>query len=314
MRPCDAEPGPSSSVQQGFRPIGDHLCGIEIELAAQSVALRTSAVHAVEGERPRLQYGHVDAAIGAGQLGGVHALLAADHGHLHQPVGHLHRQLNRAGQPPLDSRPHQQAVHHQLDGVVLALVKLNIFIRNLPQLAVDAGAGVSLLHQAVKLLAEFALASAHDGRHHHHAVFRLQGDHLLHDLLGRLARDGAPALRAMRHPDGGVEQPQIVVNFGDGADGRARAAAGGLLLDGDRRAQAVDAVHVGPLHLVEELAGVSGKRLDVAPLALGVDGVERQRRFSRTAEAGDDGERVARNLDADVLQIVLTRPAHGDAG
>src|SRR5271167_2016101 len=118
----------------------------------------------------------------------------------------------------------------------------------------------------------------------------------------------------MRHSDGGVEQPQVVVNFGDGPDGRSRAAAGGLLLDGDRRAQAVDAVHIGPLHLVKELAGVGGKRLDVTALAFGVDGVEGERRLARAAEAGDHGQRVARNLDVNVFQIVLARPAHRDAG
>ena len=42
----------------------------------------------------------------------------------------------------------------------------------------------------------------------------------------------------------------------------------------NRRAQAIDGVHVGTLHLVEKLAGVGRKRLHVTALALGVNRVE----------------------------------------
>ena len=76
-----------------------------------------------------------------------------------------------------------------------------------------------------------------------------------------------------------VEQAQVVVDLGDGAHRRARVAAGGLLLDRDRRRQPLDVVDVGLLHLPEELAGVGGEALHVAALPLGVDGVEGQARF-----------------------------------
>ena len=118
----------------------------------------------------------------------------------------------------------------------------------------------------------------------------------------------------MRHAHRRVQQAQVVVDFSDGADGRARAAAGRLLLDGDRGAQPVDAVDVGPLHLVEELPRVGRKRLDIAALALGVNGVEGERGFARAAEAGDHGQGVARNLDVNVFQIVLACPADADTG
>ena len=122
-----------------------------------------------------------------------------------------------------------------------------------------------------------------------------------------------PAGRAMRNADGGVEHPQVIVNLGDGADRRARTAAGGLLLDRNRRAQPVDRVHFGPLHLIQKLPRIGRKRLHVAPLALGVDGVERERRFPGSAQPRDHREGIARNLDVDVLQIVLACAMHGDA-
>ena len=55
----------------------------------------------------------------------------------------------------------------------------------------------------------------------------------------------------------------------------------------------------------EELAGVGRQRLDVAALALGVDGVEGERRLARARQPGEDDELVARQLEVDVAQVVL---------
>ena len=55
------------------------------------------------------------------------------------------------------------------------------------------------------------------------------------------------------------------------------------------------------------------QRLDITALALGIDGVERQRGLSRAAETGNDRQRVAWNLDVDIFQVVLPCPVHGDA-
>ena len=64
------------------------------------------------------------------------------------------------------------------------------------------------------------------------------------------------------------QQPQVVVDFGDRADGGARIVRAGLLLDGDRRRQPLDAVDVRLVHHRQELARVGRQRLDVAALAL----------------------------------------------
>src|SRR6185437_9326478 len=169
--------------------------------------------------------------------------------------------------------------------------------------------------------AEFALAPAHDGRQDHQARGLLAGrsgsfspiENGAHNLFGRLPHDGLAALRAVLGSDRGPKQAEVVVNLGDGADGRTRAAAGGFLLDGDGRAEALDGVHVRALELVEELAGVGGKRLNVAALALGIKRVERQAALARSAQAGDHGEGAARNRSGDVLQVVLARARDGDA-
>jgi hypothetical protein len=66
------------------------------------------------------------------------------------------------------------------------------------------------------------------------------------------------------------------------------------------------------LHLPEELPGVGGERFDVATLTLGEDGVEGQRALARSGQPGQDDELVARNVDVDVLEIVLPGAAHAD--
>ena len=111
----------------------------------------------------------------------------------------------------------------------------------------------------------------------------------------------------MRDAHGGIDHPEVVVNLRDGADGGARGARGGFLLDGDRGGKAFDHVDFGAFHLIEKLARVGGERLHVTALAFGVDGVEGQRRFARTGEAGDDGKGVPGNFDADVFEVVLAR-------
>jgi len=75
------------------------------------------------------------------------------------------------------------------------------------------------------------------------------------------------------------EQAQIVVDLGDGTDGRARVAVGGFLFDADRRTQSLDVVDVRLLHLLEELPRIGRQALDVAPLTFGVKRVESQARL-----------------------------------
>jgi hypothetical protein len=89
--------------------------------------------------------------------------------------------------------------------------------------------------------------------------------------------------------------------------------AGGLLVDRDRRRQALDEVDVGLVHLPEELAGVGRQRLDVAPLALGEDRVEGEAGLAGPGQPGEDDEGVARQVERDVLEVVLARTAHDEA-
>jgi hypothetical protein len=109
------------------------------------------------------------------------------------------------------------------------------------------------------------------------------------------------------------QEAQVVVDLGDRADGRARVVRGRLLLDRDRRRQALDDVDVGLVHQLQELARVRRQALDVAALAL-------RRRACRTARLdlpdpdrpGDDDEPVPRDVEVDVLEVVRACAAHPD--
>ena len=299
-----------AAFEQRLRRIHNHFAGIERPPVSQTRAGLARAVRAVEGERPRLELRNAGAAFRARELLRVEPLFAIDDRDQHQAVGQLGGGFDRSFQALLDAGLYQQAVDDHFDGVISALVERRNIIVERAQHAIDARAHETLARQFFQVLLVFALAPAHDGRHHHDAIFRPQREHVLQNLLGGLPRNGIAADRAVRNADRRIQQAQIIVDFRDGADRRARTAAGGFLLDRNGGAEAFDGIDIRPLHLVEELPGVRGKRLDIAPLALGVDGVEGERGLAGAAQAGDDGEAVARNLDVDVLEIVLARAMH----
>jgi len=101
------------------------------------------------------------------------------------------------------------------------------------------------------------------------------------------------------------QHTEIIVDFGDGADGGSGVVTGALLLDRDGRGQPLDGVHIGLPHLVEKLTGVGRQGLHIAALSFGVDRVEGQRGLSGPAEPRDDDELVPRDLEIQTFEIVL---------
>ena len=239
------------------------------------------------------------AAAAIGEFGDGHAL------------GELQRLFERIGEARRDIRPHHQAVDHDIDVVGEFLVERRRF-GDLVERAVDLHALIAALHEFGELLAVLALAAAHDGREQVDAgAFRQRQDAVDH-LRDGLALDRQPGRGRVGHADARPQQPHIVVDLGDGADRRARIARGGLLLDGNGRRQAVDLVDVRLLHHFQELPGIGRQAFDIAALALGVDRVEGERGFAGTGQAGEDHELVARNVEIDVLEIVLAGAADRD--
>jgi hypothetical protein len=169
----------------------------------------------------------------------------------------------------------EDSIDDGFDGVVFAAIKQE-WVSEVANLAIDTGTK-ALLVQLIEQIFELAFAAADDGGHDGYALAFAEFEDARNNLLGCLAGDGTAAVGAMRRTHRGIEEPQVVVDFSDGTDRGTRAAAGGLLLDGDSRRQAFNRVHIGPLNLIEKLSRVGGKGFDVATLAFSVDGVEGER-------------------------------------
>ena len=312
-----AERGPAllddrdGAVRERALGVDDELLGVDLLDDAEAGARRAGALRRVEREQPRRQLGEREAAARAGVAGGEDEVVALRRGDAHHALADLERGLERVGEAVAEVVAHLEAVDHHLDGVLLLLVEVGRRV-GVDQLAVDARAHEPLARHLLEQLAVLALLRRGQRREHHEAAAgRQRGDAVDHLLRG-LALDREVAVGARRHADRGEQQAQVVVDLGDGADRRARVLRGGLLLDRDRGREPVDGVDVGLVHLLEELARVRRQRLDVAPLPLGEQGVERERRLPRPRHAGDHDEPVARDVEIDVLQVVLARTADGD--
>ena len=304
-----AGPGRERSLVDRQVLVGDDELGVDLEPRAEPVARGTGPVRRVEREVAGREFVEGDAVVGARELlaEGLELLAAVvgldrDGG---DALGELERGLDRIGDPPADVGLGDQAVDHDLDRVLVGLGQPDGF-GQVADLAVDARPREALARQLGEQLAVLALAAPDDGRQHLEPGALGQLEHLVDDLLGRLAADGTPAVGAVRVAHPGVEHAEVVVDLGDRADGGARVPAGGLLVDGDGRREPFDEVDVGLLHLAQELPGVRRQRLHVPPLALGVDRVEGERGFPGAGQAREHDQLVAREVQRDVLEVVLT--------
>ncbi len=272
----------------------------------------------VEREGPRLDLVHAErVVVGAGHPLGVAPLavgglgLAVDEVDDDDAPGEPEGGLDGVGEPALGRGVvalGHEPVDDDLDGV-LALLLERGRLGERDDLAVDPGAREALGLQLGEEVDELALAALHDRGQHLEAGAVGQQEQLVDDLLRRLAGHGLAAHRAVRAARAGEEQAEVVVDLGDRADRRARVAVGRLLVDRHRRRESLDEVDVGLVHLAEELPGVGRQRLDVAPLALGEDRVEREAGLARAGEAGEDDQAVAGQVDRDVAEVVLARAA-----
>ena len=76
---------------------------------------------------------------------------------------------------------------------------------------------------------------------------------------------------------------------------------------------AVDVVDVRLLDALQELPRIGGERLDIASLALGVNGVKGKGRLARSRHAGNHREGVVGDLKIDVFQVMDACAANNNA-
>ena len=297
--------------------VGNHEIRIEAALDAEPVAGRAGAGGAVERKETGRNFGERNAAIRAGArarqkpLGFLGVPTRGLREHDREPVG----EFQRCSQGILDARPgaltHDDTIDHELDVVSALARELDIVLQFVHD-AVDAGVHVAPSPHLLDFLAVGPPSTPNHGRENLGAAALVEGEYAFGHLPDALRRDGAVAARAMRPARPSKEKPQVVGDLGGGAHRASWAAADAALLDGERGGEPLDGFDVGLLELVEKLTRIGGKRLDVAALALGVEGVESQAGFPGARGAGEDHEFVSRDANVDAAKVVGARTAHDD--
>ncbi len=291
----------------------DDALGIEEADRAQAVAARAGAERIVEREQPRLELGQRVVADRARELRRVQVLAVGVHlDGDRTTVAVAERDLERLGEPLLELRADLEPVDDDLDRVLAGLRELRHRV-DLVHLAVDAQPHEALRAQLGDEVQVLALPVDDDRREDHqlrvlgHRQRRI--DHLRDRHRGELL---LRMVRAVRVAHAREQQAQVVVDLGHRPHGRARVVRRRLLLDRDRRRQALDQVDVRLFHQLQELARIRRQRLDIAALAFRIERVERERALARSRQPRDHDQPQSRQVEVQVLQVVRARTADAD--
>jgi len=290
---------------------------VEFEDGAQPVAASAGAVGTVEAEQPGRQLLETGLRmLRTGEFLTVNRLLPVAvasvalvgagllNQHEQNTVGELQGGLHGIGQPDVHTLLDDQPVHDRRD-IVLAVLVQGRDVVNVVDAAVDANADEAFPLNVGEDLAVLAFLAANQrGADLYFGPFR-PGYDRFDDLRGMLAGNLAAANPAVRLTHPGEKQPEIVVYLRRRGHRRTRVAAGAALLDGDRGRQARNVADGRFLHLFQELPRVRTERFDVLAPPLGVNRIERQRALARAADARNHDHLIARDAQADVLEIVL---------
>ena len=209
------------------------------------------------------------------------SLCVLDMGNRKEALAELQGSLNGIGKARARGLPillggltrNNQAVNDRVDIVLLVPVQVDIVVEGMHD-AVNAGADKPGLADLFEHRLVGALATAHHGCEHHDTTSireRLDG---VHDLLGRLSDNLAPANWAVRNTRARKQQTKIIVDLRHRAHGGTRIMGCAFLIDRNSGRKTLDVIHIGLIHLSQKLPGVSRKGLDVAALALREDRVE----------------------------------------
>ncbi len=201
----------------------DQALGIEILLNAQAITGRAGTGRVVEREQLGFQFADRMTANGAGKARRKNCLFAflVVHGSdQRDTIRQLQRGLERLGQSLLKIGTHFETIDHHIDTVLFLLVQLGQLVQFV-EFAVDAGADEALGAQLVEHRQVLTLALTDDrGQEHQLAAFRALQYEVDH-LADRLRFQWYVMVWAAGCPGPGVQQAQVVVDLGDGADGGA---------------------------------------------------------------------------------------------
>lgn len=194
------------------------------------------------------------------------------------PVREVQRRFKAFCQALFKARLHLESINDHIN-LVLAFLVQGRHIVNIVNRAIHPQADEALAAHGFDNLQVFALPVPYHRREDHQFAVLRHGHHLIHHLADGLSFQGLAMVWASRLTGTGKEQAQVIVYFGDGANGRARVVGGGFLLNGDSGRQTFDVVYVRLFHHRKKLAGIGGKRFYIAALSFRIKRIERKGRF-----------------------------------
>ena len=127
---------------------------------------------------------------------------------------------------------------------------------HLLHLAVHAHVHVSFLTNGFKQFLVMTLSALHERRQQQDFLARVLTHDEVDDLLVGVMHHFLARQVRVRLARTGKQQTQKIIHLGHGAHRRTRVAARRFLVDGDNGTQAGYLVHIRPLHLSDEPAGV----------------------------------------------------------
>ena len=104
----------------------------------------------------------------------------------------------------------------------------------------------------------------------------------------------------------------VIADFRHSSDSGAGRLDGIFLFDGDCRRNPFNPIHLRLVHAVEELPSVGRKSLDIPALPFGEQSLKRQRAFAAPAYPGDHRHPVQRDVEVEILQVVLLNPVQSN--
>lgn len=226
-------------------------------------------------------------------------------------VGQPQRRLHRLGEALLSRRLDCNPINDDVD-VVLALLIQRWHLSKPMNVSIHPYSGEAIGRQLSEQLDVLTFASTNHRGEDLKLSTLVERHEAVDNLLRGLTADELAAHRAVGLTDAGPEQAQIIMNLCDGANGRARVAGRGLLIDGNCRTEALDKVDVGLIHLTQKLAGIGGKRLHISTLSLGEDSVESKGGLARSRQTGEHNHGVPGKVQIDIAQVVFPGASDDD--
>ncbi len=212
-------PSPYGALCQCELGLANHPGHVEVLPNPEAIAGFAGTGWVVKRKDPRFEFAEAVAALWTGKARGKHQLFRAIES-LNQrgATTQFHSGLEGFGQALAQVSAAAKPVDHHVN-VVLAVLFQGWHCVQFVDLAVNPRPHKPLGAQFLKAVEVLAFAPAHHRRQHHGPSALGQGDHLIDHLRDGLRIQRLAMARATWLPRTREQQPQVVVDLGDGADG-----------------------------------------------------------------------------------------------